>query len=465
MMQLSQAASLLDARLIGDDVMFNAVSKDTRTIHSGDLYVALKGERFDGHAFVAQAADAGAVAALVSDLQNISLPQLQVTDTRLALGKLAAGWRRQFSGKLAAITGSNGKTTVKEMCRSILAHDAGDEHVLSTQGNLNNDIGMPLTLLSLRADHRFAVIEMGANHVGEIDYLTRIAEPDVALVNNAAAAHLEGFGSIENVARAKAEIYSGLKPQGIAVINLDDNFAPLWLNNCRQHSCRTFSLDSINASVHTSELRIEADACHFILHVDGEQQALTLPLPGQHNVMNALAATAVCSALGVSINSIAAALSGFVAVGGRLNIRTALQSARLIDDTYNANPRSFHTAMQVLVSMPGQHWMAMGDMGELGADAAALHAELGVQAKALGITRLFATGAASRAAVTAFGEGASWFADHASLTAAVKTDISADVVLLVKGSRFMAMEQVVNGLLVDTDNNNKKRSDSHREVN
>ena len=464
MMQLSQAASLLDAKLIGNDVMFTAVSKDTRTINSGDLYVALKGERFDGHAFVAQAAEAGAVAALVSDIQDTQLPQLQVADTRLALGRLAAGWRRQFKGKLVAITGSNGKTTVKEMCRCILAHDAGAEHVLSTQGNLNNDIGMPLTLLALRPRHRFAVIEMGANHVGEIDYLTHIAAPDVALVNNAAAAHLEGFGSIENVARAKAEIYSGLGAQGIAVINLDDVFAPLWLNDCKQKTCRTFSLESINAHVRTSELRNAADASDFILHVGTDQQALTLPLPGEHNVMNALAATAVCTALGVSIQNVVEALQNFVAVGGRLNIRQACKGARLIDDTYNANPRSFDTAMQVLMAMPGQHWMAMGDMGELGADTATLHAELGAAAKALGITRLFAIGAASREAVAAFGVGATWFADHAALVAAIEREMSADIVLLIKGSRFMAMEKIVNGLLVETHNNNNKRSGNHREV-
>lgn len=469
MMTLSQAAGMLDAKLVGADVMFNAVSKDTRTIRYGDLYVALKGERFDGHAFVQQAADAGAAAALVSDVQPHSIPQLQVADTRLALGMLASGWRHQFAGQLAAITGSNGKTTVKEMCRSILAEHAGAEHVLSTQGNLNNDIGMPLTLLSLRAPHRFAVIEMGANHAGEIDYLTRIAQPDVALVNNAAPAHLEGFGTIENVARAKAEIYSGLNDGGIAVINLDDDFAPLWLDTCRQHRCRMFSLESANAQVHASEIKIEADSSHFVLCVDGAKQAVTLPLPGTHNIMNALAAVTVCDALGVDIKTAAIALQKFSAVGGRLNIREAFNGARLIDDTYNANPRSFYAAMQVLAAMPGEHWMAMGDMGELGADAEMLHAEVGRQAKALGIRRLFAAGKNSREAVSSFGEGASWFDNHAALVDAVKSEIAHGIILLVKGSRFMAMEKVVGGLSAQSresqHDNNKNGTGMRREVN
>jgi UDP-N-acetylmuramoyl-tripeptide--D-alanyl-D-alanine ligase len=464
MMHLSQAASMLDAKLPGKDVLFNAVSKDTRNIHRGDLYVAIKGERFDGHAFVSQAAAAGAVAALVSEIQSDDLPQIQVADTRLALGTLAAGWRRQFTGKVIGITGSNGKTTVKEMCRSILVQHTDETKVLSTQGNLNNDIGMPLTLLSLREQHQFAVIEMGANHIGEIDYLTHIAQPDVALVNNAAPAHIEGFGSLDNVARAKAEIYSGLVDQGVAVINLDDNFAPLWLDACKHKNCRTFSLQSANAYVHASEIHTAGDASQFVLHVGDETTGVSLALPGEHNIMNALAAAAVCASLGVKITTIAVALKNFSAVAGRLNIKQAVNGARLIDDTYNANPQSFNAAMQVLMAMPGTAWLAMADMAELGNDAKELHRALGVQAKKIGIHRLFATGELSRETVQGFGENAQWFTDHAALVAAVKTEINPDVVILVKGSRFMAMEKVVRELLAATDQD-KNISGNPREVN
>jgi UDP-N-acetylmuramoyl-tripeptide--D-alanyl-D-alanine ligase len=464
MMQLSQAANMLDAKLVGNDVLFAAVSKDSRAIHQGDLYVALKGEHFDGHKFIDDAAAAGAVAALVSENQSTALPQIQVADTRLALGALAAGWRRQFTGTLVGITGSNGKTTVKEMCRSILAQHAGDAQVLSTQGNLNNDIGLPLTLLALRAQHQFAVIEMGANHVGEIDYLTHIAQPDVALVNNAAPAHIEGFGSLENIAHAKAEIYSGLGKLGIAVINLDDHFAPLWLDICKQKICRTFSLDNTAANVYASELQMDAESSQFVLHVDGVSEKVTLMLPGRHNVMNALAATAACSSTGVKINTIAAALKSFNPVSGRLNIKRCIHGARMIDDTYNANPQSFNAAMQVLTAMSGSPWMVMGDMAELGSKAKELHRALGAQAKQMGIQRLFATGEFSREAVRGFGTNAQWFADQLSLIAAVKSEITSENIVLVKGSRFMAMEKVVNALLSESKNNKNTRSVNRQEA-
>ena len=452
MMSVSQAAEVLDATLIGNDVLFTAVSKDTRTIRKGDLYVAIKGERFDGHAFLTQAASAGAAAALVSEPQAGTLPQIQVADTRLALGALAAHWRRQFAGKVIGITGSNGKTTVKEMCRSILVQHAGETQVLSTQGNLNNDIGLPLTLLSLREQH--------ANHVGEINYLTHLAQPDVALVNNVGPAHIEGFGSLDNIARAKAEIYSGLSDQGIAVINLDDQFALLWVDTCKTKTCRTFSLASTNATVHASDVHLDAAASEFVLHVGDAAEPVCLPLPGQHNIMNALAATAVCTALGVEIKTVTTALKKFSAVGGRLNIVQAIAGARMIDDTYNANPQSFTAAMQVLVALPGVAWLVMGDMGELGSQAKELHHALGVQAKTLGIQALFATGELSREAVRAFGEQAQWFADKESLVAALKARLNPDVVVLVKGSRFMAMEKVVKELLVGVEHDKKNNNSS-----
>jgi UDP-N-acetylmuramoyl-tripeptide--D-alanyl-D-alanine ligase len=463
MMQLSQAANMLDAKLVGKDVLFTAVSKDTRTIHQGDLYIALKGERFDGHDFINDAATAGAVAAMVDENQNSTLPHIKVADTRLALGALAAGWRRQFTGKVAGITGSNGKTTVKEMCRSMLVQHAGDERVLSTQGNLNNDIGLPLTLLALREQHQFAVIEMGANHVGEIDYLTHIAQPDVALVNNVAPAHIEGFGSLENIAHAKAEIYSGLSAKGTAVINLDDHFAPLWLDICKQRTCRTFSLENTDANVYAGELQMDATGSRFVLHVDGASEKTTLALPGRHNVMNALAATAVCSSLGVKIKTIVAALKNFNPVNGRLNIKSAINGARMIDDTYNANPQSFNAAMQVLTTMPGSAWMVMGDMAELGSDAKELHRALGAEAKQMGVQRLFATGELSREAVRGFGTNAEWFAKQSSLIDVIKSELKPENIVLVKGSRFMAMEKVVSALLpVSKQGKNKSNGSGNR---
>lgn len=469
MMRLSQAAEILDTRFIGQDVLFNGISKDTRTLHEGDLYVAIKGDNFDGNNFVAQAASAGAAAALVSSMQALELPQLEVKDTRLALGQLAAGWRQQYAGQVIGITGSNGKTTVKEMCRSILLAHAGEDAVLSTQGNLNNDIGMPLTVLSLRAQHQFAVIEMGANHVGEIEYLTQIAQPHVALVNNVGPAHIEGFGSLDNIAQAKAEIYSGLVEQGVAVINLDDVYASTWLALCKQKNRRSFALKNVAADVYASDMQLAAGSSRFVLHVDGSTADIHLPLPGQHNVMNALAASCVCSALDVKIETIAQALQAFSGVSGRLKLRAAINGASLIDDTYNANPQSFAAAMQVLVTMPGKPWMVMADMGELGANAAGLHHELGAQAKALGIEQLFAMGELSREAVAGFGANAHWFKDHASLLAAVRTQLSADVVVLIKGSRFMKMEVIVAGLLsaidAKTENNNNNSSGNHREAN
>lgn len=467
MMQLSQAANMLDAKLVGNDVLFTAVSKDTRTIHQGDLYVALKGEHFDGHDFIKDAAAAGAVAAMVDQNQNSSLPHIKVADTRLALGALAAGWRQQFTGKVAGITGSNGKTTVKEMCRSMFVQHAGETKVLSTQGNLNNDIGLPLTLLALREQHQFAVIEMGANHIGEIDYLTHIAQPDVALVNNAAPAHIEGFGSLENIAQAKAEIYSGLNAQGTAVINLDDHFAPLWLDICKQKTCRTFSLEKTDSNVYASQLQMKADGSQFVLYVDGASEKVTLALPGRHNVMNALAAATVCSALGVKIKAIAAALKNFNPVNGRLNIKSAMNGARMIDDTYNANPQSFNAAMQVLTTMKGEPWVVMGDMAELGSKAKELHRALGVQAKQMGVQRLFAVGKLSRETVRGFGTNAEWFAEQSLLINAVKSSIKPENIVLVKGSRFMAMEKVVSSLLpVPKQGKNKNNSSGNRrEVN
>lgn len=442
MMMLSQAAAATNGKLLGADVMFDAVSKDTRDMPDGALYVALKGENFDGEVFVEEAAKAGAVAALVNRQQPCSLPQVAVEDTRLALGELAADWRSRFDGRVIGITGSNGKTTVKEMCRSILIEQYGDEKVLCTRGNLNNDIGMPMTLLELRRQHEVAVIEMGANHVGEIAYLTAIARPDVAVLTNAGAAHIEGFGSLENIAHAKAEIYDGLPDDGVAVINADDDYFELWKNKNQGRRMLTFSMSSEDADVVAKQ--VTADG--FVLKTDVGEARVSLKVFGEHNVMNALAATAATRALGVGLDDIVSALQAYDGVGGRLQFLTAAAGYRVIDDSYNANPYSLEAAIKVLVAQGEEPWLVLGDMGELGADAAALHRDAGVRARSLGVKRLFATGELTRHAVDGFGAGAKFYPQRDALFAELLAEIDESVIVLVKGSRSMRMEEVVGAL-------------------
>ena len=445
MMLLSQAAQALHATMSGPDVRFTAVSTDTRTIQPGDLFIALKGENFDGAKFVAQAAQAGAVAAVVnvdSVIDGAPCPLIRVPDTRIALGKLAAHWRSQFDIPLVAITGSNGKTTVKEMLSAILRTATGsDETVLSTQGNFNNDIGMPLTLLKLRTHHRYAVIEMGMNHFGEIDYLTHLARPNVAVVNNATGAHLQGLGSIEGVARAKGEIFAGLVSDGTAVINADDTHAALWRKLADKHRVFDFALG------YPANIQGKWAAQDF----GGVVQARTpagelkfhLKVPGEHNAHNALAAATAALALHVPLTTIVKGLEGFGGVAGRLQRKQALHGATLIDDTYNANPASMHAALEVLAHASGKRIFVLGDMGELGDDAVQFHHEIGVAARELGIERMFALGAMSAAAVSEFGAGAQHFADIENLQKELEKEMDAQTTVLVKGSRFMKMERVV----------------------
>ncbi len=450
MMMLSQAARVLDGRIIGDDVRFAAVSSDSRKVMQGDLFVALRGENFDGYEFAATAAQAGAAASLVNAdsyqahpaAAGTRAPLLVVDDTRLALGKLAAYWRSQFDIPLVAITGSNGKTTVKEMLACILRAAAGDNKaVLATRGNLNNDIGMPLTLLQLEPIHRYAVIEMGMNHPGEIDYLARIAEPDVALINNAGGAHLEGLGSVKAVARAKGEIFAGLKPHGTALINADDEFAPLWREMAGVHPLLEFGLDK-QADVHgiwhaqDAGLRLEVTTPRGMFNVD-------LQVPGMHNARNALAATAAASALDVPLEKIAAGLEGFSGVAGRLQRIAARFGGYLIDDTYNANPASTRAAISVLARFGGKRVLVLGDMGELGDDAAAFHAAIGTEARRAGIEKLYALGTLSKHSVREFGSGAHHFERIEELQDALEKELDEGTTVLVKGSRFMKMERVV----------------------
>ncbi|MDH3342128.1 MAG: UDP-N-acetylmuramoyl-tripeptide--D-alanyl-D-alanine ligase [Gammaproteobacteria bacterium] len=448
MMSLSQAAIAVNGKLQGGDAVFASVSKDTRSLHQGDLYVALKGENFDGHAFLEQAANLGAVGALVSDPQSMILSQICVEDTRIALGDLAAEWRTQFKGKLVGITGSNGKTTVKEMCRAILLEATDADRVLSTQGNLNNDIGMPMTLLSIRQQHDYAVIEMGANHAGEINYLTHIARPDIAVITNAGPAHLEGFGSIEKVAQAKAEIYAGLGEDGFAIINLDDDYADYWHKVCQGKNIVTFSMKDKQADIYAE---LQHDSSYKFKTPEGSA-VIAMTVPGRHNVMNALASTAVALSLGVKLESIVAALQSFSSVSGRLNIQQGINGSRVIDDTYNANPLSLNAAIDVLVEIGGDSCLVLGDMAELGESAEGLHLEAGRHARQMGVKKLLAVGELSRKAVQGFGEGAEFYEDRDALIEAVIKNMSTATTVLVKGSRSMAMEKVVDGLLI----NNKK---------
>lgn len=445
MMLLSQAAQALHATMSGADVRFMAVSTDTRTIQQGDLFIALKGENFDGAKFVAQAAQAGAVAAVVnadSVIEGAPCPLIRVPDTRIALGKLAAHWRSQFDIPLVAITGSNGKTTVKEMLSAILRTATGSEEtVLATQGNFNNDIGMPLTLLKLRAHHRYAVIEMGMNHFGEIDYLTHLARPNVAVVNNATGAHLQGLGSIEGVARAKGEIFAGLASDGTAVINADDTHAALWRKLADKHRVFDFALG--NAAAVKGKWVVQGFGGAIQARTPAGEMKLVLQVPGEHNARNALAAATAALALHVPLTTIVKGLEAFGGVAGRLQRKQALHGAVVIDDTYNANPASMHAALEVLAQASGKRIFVLGDMGELGDDAVQFHHEIGVAARELGIERMFALGAMSAGAVSEFGAGAQHFADIEALQTALEKEMDAQTTVLVKGSRFMKMERVV----------------------
>lgn len=454
MMTLSEAAALLGARMQGDDVTFTGVSTDTRTLKAGDLFIALRGENFDAHDFLEQARSAGAVAALVASTHTapIAMPAIVVEDTRLALGRLAAHWRSRFSAPLVALTGSSGKTTVKEMLAAILREAAGENRtaegnsdpVLATRGNLNNDIGVPLMLLELNAAHRYSVIEMGMNHAGEIAYLTRLAAPDVALITNAGRAHIEFLGSEEAIARAKGEIFEGLGENGVAIINADDRYAPMWRGLSGKRSRIEFGLQGTVAVTATHRQR--ALESELQLKTPHGTAMTTVRAPGLHNVRNALAAAAAAVALDVPIETIAKGLGRYSGVKGRLQMKQGLNGAALIDDTYNANPESMRAAIDVLAQTAGRKLLVLGDMGELGANAPQLHVELGGYAKHAGIDELFTLGQHSAGTARAFGEGGRHFEQFENLVATVTARLGPDVTVLVKGSRFMKMERVVAAL-------------------
>lgn len=451
MMRVSEAAAALGARHQGD-ALFSLVLTDTRALQPGALFVALAGERFDGHQFLAQAQTAGAVAAMVSRVPEnapTDFPLLLVADTRAALGALAAHWRARFTLPLLGVTGSNGKTTVKEMTAAILRHafsPANGEGVLYTRGNLNNDIGLPLTLLRLRGTHRAAVVEMGMNHPGEIAQLTALARPTVAVVNNAHRAHLEGMGSVLGVAREKGAIFGGLSADGVAVWNADDAHATLWreLADARQLARRTFGFAE-QADVRASAVTTRNGQTVFTLHAEGDTFPAMLAVPGLHNVRNALAATAAATAAGVSPEAAVAALAVFRGVPGRLQVRDLPCGARLWDDTYNANPDSTRAAIDVLCDAPQpKKILVLGDMREVGDAAAQVHDEIGGYAKSHGVDAFYALGELAAVAAHNFGEGARHFASHEQLAAALARGLDKDCAVLVKGSRSMRMERVVH---------------------
>lgn len=440
MMTLSAAAVFADGRTSGGDPVFTGVSTDTRTLRPGDLFVALRGERFDGHAFLEMAKTAGAVAAMVDRLHQgtFPIPVAVVDDTRLALGRVAAGWRKRFSPLLIAVAGSNGKTTVKEMLASILRAYAGEGAVLSTSGNLNNDIGLPLTLLRLREQHRCCAIELGMNHKGEIDYLARIARPLVALVNNAQREHLEFMNSVEEVAAENASVYAALPPDGTAVVNADDAQAPFFRRAAGARRVVDFGLEQ---GAVTGGYTLKNLSSDILVRTPEGETPVTLAIPGLHNVRNALAAAACAYAAGIGLKSIGEGLSAFRPYTGRLQVKSAKNGATVIDDSYNANPDSVRAAIDVLASCLRPTALVLGDMGEVGSHGVEFHREVGSYAYSQKIDRLYALGDATRETVRAFGTGARHFESVDELVKAVEGKS-----ILVKGSRFMRMERVVAAL-------------------
>ncbi len=440
---LSFAASAMQGHLYGADCEFSGVSIDTRTLARGNLFVALRGPNFDGADYLDAAMASGAAAAVVVEKADLAMPQIQVDDTKAALGRLGAAWRDAHELSLVGITGSNGKTTLKEMTRSILSRVGP---TLATAGNLNNEYGMPLMLSRIDATHRFAVIEMGANHAGEIGYLTSLAKPDVVALTNAGPAHLEGFGSIEGVARAKGEILTGEPRPAVAVLNADDQYFGYWRDLATDLRIISFGVDSA-ADVTASNIRLEANGSSFELRLPHNRRVgVSIALTGEHNVRNACAAAAIAEALGIGAEETAAGLGSVQPVAGRLALMPGRNGSTLIDDSYNANPTSVVAAAQFLASLDGTGVFVLGDMGELGADADALHREAGLAIREAGVDRLLATGPLSRVAVAAFGDNGEWFENLDSLIERGTSLLAPGVTLLVKGSRLAGMERVVHAL-------------------
>lgn len=443
-LQLSEVAAPLNARLIAGDARFSGVSIDSRAIQGGQLFIALTGPRFDGHDYLNEVAAKGAVAALVErEVPDSTLPQLLVKDTRLALGQLGALNRGGFTRPIAAVTGSSGKTTVKEMLASILRTRGP---VLATRGNLNNDLGAPLTLLELAPEHTAAVIELGASRIGEIAYTVAMTRPHVAIINNAGTAHVGEFGGPEKIVEAKGEILEGLDATGIAVLNLDDKAFPIWKTRAGGRQVLTFALIDSAADFHASDIGRDARGCpSFILHSPKGSERVQLNLLGTHNVANALAAAAAAYAMDVSLFGIATGLNAVQPVKGRTVAQLAKNGMRVIDDTYNANPTSMCAAVDILAGFSGRTVLVLGDIGELGEWAEQGHREVGAYAAGK-VSALYAVGPMMAHAVAAFGEHARHFASQADLIAALDVEQDPNTTILIKGSRSAVMENIVAAL-------------------
>lgn len=446
-MTLAQIATLLGINQVFADKHCRGVSIDTRTLQPDNLFVALPGAQVDGHDFVEMARQKGASAALVTRTVDSTLPQIIVQDVVLALGQLGAAWRNQFQLPIVAVTGSNGKTTLKNMIASILVAACQGEaaHVLATQGTLNNHLGLPLTLAGLNATHRYAVIEMGMNHFGEIDYLSHLTRPNVAVISNAAAAHLEGVGSLEGVAKAKAEIFHGLSSDGMAILNRDDAFYDYWRGQIGQRAHLSFGFHAeadVSGTLHQLN-----HTQHITLRTPRGEMDIHLPLLGKHNVLNAFAATAATLAIGIDLPAIKTGLEKTLPAKGRLQLHTLANGVKVIDDTYNANPFSLQAAVETLAGFQGKKILVLGDMKELGSDAKLLHETAGEKIRRAGIDHLFTYGELSANAAHAFGAGAYHFNEQEELITALKPLLYNETIVLVKGSRSMRMEKVIAGLV------------------
>lgn len=446
-MDLKFARLHAGGELIGENVAFENVSTDTRTLAPGSLFVALSGPRFDGHDFCAAAAAAGAAALLVERKVDVELPQLLVDDTHRALQDIAGAWRLEFNIPVVGVTGSTGKTTVKQMLAAILAERG---KVLATQGNLNNEIGVPLTLLALRKEHQFAVIEMGANHSGEISALANLARPLIGLVTNAGEAHLEGFGGIEGVVAAKGELYGRVLDGGTCVINGDQPWADEWKQMAGARRKLTFGIAGAHDFHVAGDIESSPDTQTFRMQTPAGDVQISIHMPGRHNVMNALAAAAAAWAAGATLEDIRSGLDAARNIAGRMHVESLQSGVTLVDDSYNANPLSMRAAIEWLSvnasRSDSESWLVMGDMGELGHEAEELHASIGEYAAEHGITRFYAVGELSRNAVGAFGSGARHFRSIEDLVAALRDDMAPGITILVKGSRAARMERVVASL-------------------
>ncbi len=440
-LKLSEIADMTKGKLKGADTYITSVTTDTRHMHQGQLYVALEGDRYDGHEFINEEVETLVQGALVHKQIDTSLATITVDNTLQALTRWAKAWRRKVNPKLVAITGSNGKTTVKQMLSNVLSL-AGS--TCSTQGNLNNHIGVPLTLLTLRYHNEFAVIEMGANHFGEIDHLSCLAEPDIAVITNAGPAHLEGFGSVEGVSRGKGEIMNGLRSDGTIVLNADDQYLDAWLAMAADKKLHVVTF-GFSKDAHVRG--ISHDVNELVIDVGDQQLTVRLPLLGKHNACNALAVTAIAHQLHISMDNIKQGLESAEHVKGRLQVKHGLAGSVILDDTYNANPASLSAAIDVLCAQAKEPWLVIGDMGELGEQAAEIHAQIGRKAKSAGVKRLFGLGKLSKHAVESFGGQANHFYDYEQLSDALVSELNDQCCVLVKGSRSMHMEDIVANLV------------------